>query len=125
MATWRPFADRLVLRSSGLVVAVLLFVPMGLKSQVNQLRHEVIDLGAGRSVRLGAVLGKGTACTVYRGELSSANGVRRKVAAKVFSAVSSDEAEQVFDSLLRTAQRTACVEHSNVVQIHECIDWRG
>lgn len=98
---------------------------MAIVSQVQQLRQETIDLGAGRSVRLGAVLGKGSGCTVYRGELITASGVRRKVAAKVFSAVSSDDADQVFDSLLTTARRTACVDHPNVVQIHECLDWRG
>ncbi|MFO0743259.1 MAG: serine/threonine-protein kinase [Labilithrix sp.] len=98
---------------------------MALNSQIHPLRQEVIDLGAGRSVRLGAVLGKGSACTVYRGELVTANGVRRKVAAKVFSTVSSDEAEQVFESLLKTSQRAACVDHPNVVQVHECVDWRG
>jgi serine/threonine protein kinase len=85
----------------------------------------VIDLGAGRCVRLGAVLGKGSSATVYRGELQTTNNVRRKVAAKVFSAVSSDESEQVFASLVKTTQRTACVDHPNVVQIFECVDWRG
>jgi len=98
---------------------------MAFRSQVPQSRQEVIDLGAGRSVRLGAVLGKGSSSTVYRSELIGTNGVRRKVAAKVFSAVSSDESEQVFESLIKTAQRTACVDHPNVVQILECVDWRG
>lgn len=98
---------------------------MALKSQVQQLRQEVIELGGGRTVRLGPVLGKGTTATVYRGELVTCNGVRRKVAVKVFCAVSSDESEQVFASLVKTSQRTACVDHPNVVEVHECLDWRG
>jgi serine/threonine-protein kinase len=98
---------------------------MALKSQIQQLRQEVIDLGAGRTVRLGAVLGKGSSSTVYRGDLITSTGLRRKVAVKVFSAVSSDESEQVFASLVRTAQRTSCVDHPNVVDVYECIDWRG
>lgn len=98
---------------------------MAVQSQIQQRRQEVIDLGGGRSVRLGAVLGKGSSSTVYRGELTSANGVRRKVAVKVFAALSSEESEQVFQRLCETSRRTACVDHPNVIAIEECVDWRG
>jgi serine/threonine protein kinase len=90
-----------------------------------QHRPETIALGDGRTVRLLAPVGKGLSATVYKAELLSANGIRRRVAAKVFSAVSSDESDTVFKNLIRTAQRVACVDHQNVVQVHECLDWRG
>lgn len=98
---------------------------MAFISQIQPLRTETIDLGDGRTVRLLAPIGKGCAATVYRAEMQTKNGLRRPVAAKLFSAVSSDEGEQVFASLVNTAQRTACVSHPNVVQMHEVLEFSG
>ena len=98
---------------------------MAFISQIQQLRSEAIDLGDGRVVRLIAPVGKGSAATVYRAELVSRAGLRRHVAAKVFNAISSDEGEQVYASLVRTAQRTACVAHPNVVEMYEVLEWNG
>lgn len=125
LKTASGFDGCLVSTSDGLVVAVACFVAMAVQSQIQKLRQEVIDLGGGRSVRLGSVIGKGSSSTVHRGELTSANGVRRKVAVKVFAAVSSEESEQTFSRLCETSRRTACVDHPNVVAIEECVDWRG
>ncbi|MDF2691648.1 MAG: serine/threonine protein kinase [Labilithrix sp.] len=90
-----------------------------------QWRPECVELGGGRQLRLLDVIGKGGFATVLRGLLVMANGVQRSVAVKLFSAVSSDEADQVRTSLAGTARRLACVEHPNVVQVYECGEWRG
>lgn len=97
---------------------------MALPSQI-PVRQESVQLADGRTVRILGTIGKGTAATVYRGELMAAHGIRRKVAVKVFAAVSSDEAEHVFDSLVKTARRTACVDHPNVLQIFDVADHKG
>ena len=86
---------------------------------------EHVELGGGRRVVLLDVLGRGAFATVYRGLLCSDNGLRRPVAVKVFSAVSSDEAEQVLSLVTRTACRLAWVDHPNVVRVYECGDERG
>src|SRR4051812_3332705 len=86
---------------------------------------QAIDLGDGRRLRLGAVLGKGAMSVVYRGVLSSSNGLRRSVAVKLFSAISSEEADQVLALLERSARRVACIEHPNVVGVYECGVFRG
>jgi serine/threonine-protein kinase len=90
-----------------------------------QLHHECVELGDGRFVKLQSVLGKGAFATVYRGLLQSENGLRRAVALKLFSAVSSDEAEQVLAQLVRTARRVACIDHPNIATIYECGEWQA
>src|SRR6478672_640406 len=64
-------------------------------SNLMQWRPECVELGGGRQLRLLDVIGKGGFATVLRGLLVMANGVQRSVAVKLFSAVSSDEADQV------------------------------
>ncbi|MBX3230862.1 MAG: serine/threonine protein kinase [Labilithrix sp.] len=76
-------------------------------------------------MRLVSTIGKGSAATVHRGELVGRNGIRRRVAAKVVSAVSSEEADFVFSHLMTTARRNACVDHPNVVQVYDVVDHRG
>lgn len=87
--------------------------------------EERVDLGDGRHVQLLDVLGKGGGATVQRGLVCSSRGVRRPVAVKLFEAVSSDEAEQVRQTLTRTVRRVACIQHPNVVGVYEHGDWRG
>jgi eukaryotic-like serine/threonine-protein kinase len=94
-------------------------------SKLQQWHPEGVQLGGGRHLRLLDVLGKGGFATVFRGVLATADGVERSVAVKLFSAVSSDEAEHVCASLARTARRSACVEHPNVVRVYECGESRG
>ena len=81
-------------------------LPMS-RAKLLQLHIEQIELGDGRSVILQAALGKGSCATVYRALLCSANGLRRAVALKLFSTISSDEADQVLTQLARTASRVA------------------
>ena len=86
---------------------------------------ERLDLGGGRHVELADVLGRGAFATVHRGLLCSAYGVQRPVVVKLFTAVSSDEADQVLASVVQTVRRMACVEHPNVTRVYECGEWRG
>lgn len=95
----------------------------GSKLLAQHLEH--IELGGGRRVVLVDVLGRGAFATVFRGLLCSENGLRRPVAVKVFSSVSSDEAEQVLSLLTRTASRMAWIDHPNVVRVYECGEQRG
>ncbi|MBX3221249.1 MAG: serine/threonine protein kinase [Labilithrix sp.] len=71
------------------------------------------------------VLGKGAFATVHRGLMCSEHGVRRSVAVKLFSAVSSDEADLVLRTLARTTRRVACIDHPNVAGVYECGERRG
>ena len=89
------------------------------------MHPEWVELACGRRVDLLDVLGKGASATVYRGLLSSQSGVKRAVAFKLFSTVSSDEAEQVFALLTQTARRVACIDHPNVARLYDCGAWRG
>ena len=84
-----------------------------------------IDLGDGRRVRLVELLGKGACSSVYRGALESRSGVQRAVAVKLFGAVASEEAPQVFELLARTARRWACIRHPNVVATFDCGRWHA
>jgi serine/threonine-protein kinase len=86
---------------------------------------EHVELGDGRRLSLLEVVGKGTFATVSRALLGSESGVERQVAAKLFAAVSSEEAEQIRSNLTRTARRTACIEHPNVVRTYDCAVWRA
>jgi serine/threonine protein kinase len=89
------------------------------------LHPECVELGDGRLLELGAPIGKGSAATVYRARLGSESQVRRPVALKLFNAVSSDDADQVFALLVRTARRVACIDHPNIARAYDCGVWRG
>lgn len=72
------------------------------------------------------MLGKGAYAKVYRAVLASrVSGVRRPVAVKLYSAVSSDEIEQVVAIISRSTRRMACIEHPNIPRVYECGVWRG
>lgn len=78
-----------------------------------------IPLGEGRSVRLGAQLGRGSIATVYRGSVQGPYGLARSVAVKVFDTTASDEHEAVFAALAAAARRQACVRHPGVVRVED------
>jgi serine/threonine-protein kinase len=93
---------------------------------------QVIELGNGRHAKLLDVVGRGGSSTVYRARLSSpptgistATGIERAVAVKLFTPVSTDDAEPAYGELVRCAQRLAHVDHPNVVQIYEYGVWRS
>jgi serine/threonine protein kinase len=82
-----------------------------------------IDLGDGRRLILRDVIGKGTSASVSRALLGSGTGVAHAVAVKLFPAASSEESASICDALTRTAARTACIEHPNVVRTFDCGFW--
>lgn len=90
-----------------------------------KVHPECLELGDGRYVEIGELVGKGSASAVYRARLCTENGVKRSVAVKLFNTVASDEAEAVVARLVHTARRVACVEHPNVAQVYECGMWFG
>ena len=93
-----------------------------------QLQHaslERMELGGGRRAVLLEAVGRGAFATVYRALLCSEDGVQRPVAVKLFSSISSDEAEQVVSLITQTARRMAWIEHPNVLRVYECGEWRG
>lgn len=75
----------------------------------------VLSLGDGRTVRLGELIGRGQAATVYRGSLTLPYKIRRAVAVKLFDPAGSDEAAHYIEAVSRTVRKTACVHHPNVV----------
>lgn len=87
-------------------------------------RQGTLDLGDGRAVDFGRALGRGSMATVYEGLLRSGYGVARPVAVKLFSAVASEEAEQILLSIARTVRRVALVDHPNVARVYECGAWQ-
>ncbi len=78
-----------------------------------------LPLGEGRTLRLGAQIGRGSVATVYRGSIEGRFGLRRPVAVKVFDVIASDEHERVLSSLASSARRTACVRHPNVMRVED------
>jgi serine/threonine-protein kinase len=81
--------------------------------------------GDGRTVRLGEVLGRGSAATVYRALLTAPDKFRRYVAVKLFDASGSEEADAVREALARTVRKTACVHHPNVLAPVEFATYQG
>ena len=74
-----------------------------------------IPLGEGRSLRIGAQIGRGSMATVYRAAIEAPFGVRRVVAVKVFDVIATDEHEGVLSSLAGAARRWASLRHPNIV----------
>jgi serine/threonine protein kinase len=95
-----------------------------MRAQPRHSKSHILDLGGGRHLVPREVLGKGSSATVHRAILVNAEGIRRWVALKMFSSVSSDEAENVLAVLLQMARRVACVEHPNVARVYECGMWQ-
>jgi serine/threonine-protein kinase len=84
-----------------------------------------LELGDGRSLTLREVVGKGSVATVYKALLGLPNGIRRLVAVKLFSPVSSEEADQILALVRHTARRLACIDHPNVARVYDCGAFRG
>lgn len=78
-----------------------------------------LPLGEGRTLRVGAQLGRGAGATVYRGSIDGRFGMRRAVAVKVFDAIASDEHEKVLSALASAARRAACIRHPNVARVED------
>jgi serine/threonine protein kinase len=85
---------------------------------------DLIEIGDGRRLRLLEVLGQGGSSTVRRALLEQRNGLRRLVAVKLFGSVSSEESERAEALAVRTAARAACVQHPNVIGLHDLGKWR-
>lgn len=86
---------------------------------------ERMHLDDGRPVQLLDVVGRGTYAQVSRALFGAGGGLQRLLAAKIFSSIASDELAEVEASLLRAAQRTACVDHPNVVRTYDVGRWNG
>jgi serine/threonine-protein kinase len=86
---------------------------------------EDIDLGDGRRLRLLEELGQGSSSTVHRALLQHRNGLRRLVAVKIFSRITSEDADQAYALIARAATRAACVVHPNVVEVYDFGRRRG
>jgi eukaryotic-like serine/threonine-protein kinase len=100
--------------------------PKDLGAAASRGGREIIDLGDGHRLELGAMLGKGAYAKVYRAVMASrVSGVRRPVAVKLYSAVSSDEIDQIVSVVSRSARRMAGIEHPNIARVYECGVWRG
>ncbi len=82
-------------------------------------------LDDGRELTLLEPLGKGSFTTVSRALVGPANGVQRKVAAKLFSGIATEEVDEVRAAIARAAQRTACIDHPNVVRTYDVGAWNG
>jgi eukaryotic-like serine/threonine-protein kinase len=87
-------------------------------------RADLIEIGDGRRLRLLEVLGKGSSSVVHKARLEEVSGLRRLVAVKVFGSVSSDDADDIYDLAARTAARSACVRHPNVIELYDFGQWR-
>ncbi len=95
------------------------------RATAQQQSHESVDVGDGRRIDVYERLGKGQCSTVYRAVLESTTGIKRSIAFKLFSAVSSDESDHVISCVAQTAERAACVRHPNVVEVYDCGLWSG
>ncbi len=91
------------------------------RSLLQQLQPSGIELEDGRRLELYDVLGSGGVSTVHRAVVESTYGLRRTVAAKVFTRISSDDFDSVCGSLAIAAQRAALVSHPNVVDTYDFV----
>jgi len=79
-----------------------------------------IPLGDERSVELGALIGRGTMSFVHHAALHDLrSGISRKVAIKIFGTTATDDRAVVESAILRSARRSACILHPNVVSMLE------
>jgi serine/threonine protein kinase len=85
----------------------------------------IADLEDGRRLEIVETIGKGSASSVHRAVLESTYGLRRTVAAKIFNAVASDDAEHVATAIAIAAQQGAMVRHPNVVATYDFVVWNG
>jgi serine/threonine protein kinase len=92
---------------------------MGRATPVIPPPQDEIVLGDGRSIHIGAQLGRGSMATVYRGTYAGAFGLKRGVAVKVFDVIASDEHDGVLRALANAVRRSARVHHPNVVRLED------
>ncbi len=92
------------------------------RRSILQLPHDsAIELEDGRRLELHDVIGAGAGSSVHRAVIETMYGLRRTVAAKVFSRISSDDFEHVCGALAIAAQRVALVSHPNVVDTYDFV----
>jgi serine/threonine-protein kinase len=95
-----------------------------MKARQPSLRHHShplseVELEDGRRLALGAPVGAGNGSAVFHAFLVSPSGIRRRVAAKVFGPMATDDAERVSAGIANAAQRGALVHHPNVVETYD------
>jgi serine/threonine-protein kinase len=86
---------------------------------------ERMRLDDGRPLRVLQEIGRGAYATVSRALLGDDGGIQRRVAAKLFASVASDEVSEVEAALVRAAKRNGCVDHPNVVRTYDFSRWNG
>lgn len=98
---------------------------MSPRSVLQHQERSDFDLEDGRRLELHAPIGSGSASSVYRAVIQSPYGLRRNVAAKVFGVIATDDAERVSDAIANAAQRSALIQHPNVVQTFDYLIYHG
>ena len=98
---------------------------MKLRSVLHREERSDFDLEDGRRLELVTIIGSGSASAVYRGVIESPHGLRRRVAAKVFGVLATDDADSVSAQLANAAQRCALVQHPNVVTAFDYLIYQG
>jgi serine/threonine-protein kinase len=83
------------------------------------VKRETLTLADGRAVVLVEPIGRGTCGSVYRGVISSAWGIERPVAVKIFEVPPELDGDEVMRGLAHVARRAAAIRHSAVVQCLE------
>lgn len=79
-----------------------------------------IALGDDRAVELGGLIGRGTMSFVHGATLHDLRtGLSRKVAIKIFGRSATEDRAVVESAILRSARRSACILHPNVVSVFE------
>lgn len=98
---------------------------MSRRSVLQHQERSDFDLEDGRRLELHAPIGAGSASSVYRGAIQSAHGLRRNIAAKVFGVIATDDSENVSNAIANAAQRSALIQHPNVVQTFDYLIYHG
>lgn len=79
-----------------------------------------ISLGEDRAVELLGLIGRGTMSFVHGALLHDLHtGLSRKVAIKIFGTSATEDRAVVESAILRSARRSACILHPNVVSVFE------
>lgn len=109
----------------GLQLSAKLVLGMSPRSVLQYQERSDFDLEDGRRLELHSAIGSGSASSVYRGVIQSPYGLRRNIAAKVFGTIASDDAENVSNAIANAAQKSALIQHPNVVQMFDYLIYHG
>lgn len=91
---------------------------MALPKRLSTHALEAFRLGDGRRAEVGELLGRGRIGETYRVVVEGAFGLRRELAGRHMRPLASDEGDAT-ESLLAVARAWACVDHPNVVRLHD------